>query len=173
MFEPGDNVVHARHGSGTVIESRTLTYEGRERVYFCIKLNDQRQTLMIPEDTLDADEIRPAMNDTALIEAVMLQEPAELSDNYRARQAIIRDQLRTRNPRKLASALRDLSWLEVTHKLTNTDSRLRDRLVKALARELSLTPGVSLTEARFEIDQITKRAMDHHLETYGDGPTST
>lgn len=166
MFEPGDKVVHQRHGAGTVIEYRTLTFEGKDREYFCIQMNDDRHTLMIPVDSIDEDEIRTAMDDTSVIKEVMYKEPDELSDNYRARQAEIRDKLKTRNPRKLAQALRDLAWLERIHKLTNTDTRLRDRLIKALAREVALIPGYNVTDARKEIQDIMQTAIDQHLANH-------
>lgn len=166
MFQPGDKVVHARHGAGVVIESRTLVYEGKEREYFCIQMNDQRHTLMIPFESIDEDELRLAMDDTDIIEEVLNAEPQELADNYRSRQATIKDKLKTRDPRELAEALRDLSWLERTHKLTNTDSRLRERVVKALARELSLRPRMSLTTARQRIQTLVKEAMDKHAANH-------
>ncbi len=164
MFEPGDKIVHARHGAGVVIESRTITYEGKEREYFCIQMNDDRHTLMIPYDSINSDEIRPAMTDTDVIEEVLNGEPEELADNYRSRQASIREKLRTRNPRKLSQALRDLSWLERTHKLTNTDARLRERIVKSLARELALRPRMNISTARRRIQLIVEEAMEKHIE---------
>jgi len=164
MFEPGDKIVHTRHGAGTVIEERAITFEGQERQYFCIRLNDGNQTVMIPVENVDEEELRPAIDDFSVIEEVMNSLPNELDDNYRTRQAGIKAKLRTRNPRKLAQALRDLCWLEYTHKLTTTDSRLRDRLIKALARELSLKPRITLLAARNRLQRIIEQAMHRHLE---------
>ena len=79
MFDPGDKIVHVRHGAGTVMERRTRMYEGEEREYFCIKMNDNRYTLLIPVDSLDEDELRPAMEDLSVIREVMQNEPEELS----------------------------------------------------------------------------------------------
>ena len=169
MFEPGDKVVHARHGAGIVLETRTIVYEGKEREYFCIQMNDARHTLMIPVENIDEDELRPAMTGTELIEEVLRKEPAELSDNYRTRQAAIREQLKSRNPYKLAQALRDLAWLERTHKLTNTDTQLRDKVLKALARELALKPNISVRSAQTTILQLVDEAMKQHIS---DNPTA-
>jgi len=163
MFEPGDKVVHTRHGAGVVLETRTIVYEGKQREYFCIQLNDARHTLMIPVENIDSDELRPALTDTELIEEVLFIEPDELSDNYRTRQAHIREKLKSRNPRQLAQALRDLAWLERTHKLTNTDTQLRDKVLKALARELALKPNISVRAAQTAILQLVDKAMDTHM----------
>lgn len=163
MFEPGDKVVHVRHGAGVVLEKRSISYEGKTRDYFCIQMNDARHTLMIPVENVDEDELRPALSGTQLIEEVLQNEPIELSDNYRARQAAIRDKLKSRNPRQLAQALRDLSWLEHTHKLTNTDTRLRDKVIKALARELALRPETSVRNAQSVIVELVEKAMEEHI----------
>jgi RNA polymerase-interacting CarD/CdnL/TRCF family regulator len=163
MFEPGDKVVHIRHGAGVVIETRTLVYEGKERIYFCIQLNDARHTLMIPVENVDTEELRPALVGTQLIEEVLETAPLELSDNFRARQSDIRDKLKSRNPRKLTQALRDLVWLEHTHKLTNTDIRLRDSVLTALARELALRPETSIRNAQVTIMDLVNKAVQSHL----------
>lgn len=164
MFEPGDKVVHVRHGAGTVIETRTMTYDGKERVYFCIEMNDDRRTLMIPVESIDEDELRPAITDMSLIEEVFYNEPAELDDNYRTRQADIRQKLKTRSPRKLAQALRDLVWLERTHKLTNTDTRLRDSVIQRLSRELALNPAISVVNARKKLEAMVNSAITEHMD---------
>lgn len=162
IFEVGDKVVHTRHGAGVVKESRTITYNGKTREYFVVQMNEARHTLMVPYDNFDEDELRLAMDDTSIIEKVMLKQPNELDDNYRVRQANIKKLLRTRSPRLLAQALRDMSWLEYTHKLTNTDMRLRDRLMKALAREMALMPNYTVGKARTALQQIIADAMHKH-----------
>lgn len=164
MFEPGDKIVHKRHGAGVVIETRTMVYDGKKREYFCVQMNDDKRTLMIPVENIDEDELRPAMTDMALIEEVLYNEPAELDDNYRTRQAEIRQKLKTRNPRKLAQALRDLVWLERTHKLTNTDTRLRDKVIQALSRELALKPSLSVAVARRKLETLVHSAITDHLD---------
>lgn len=174
MFEPGDKVVHMRHGAGVVIEMRTMTYDGKKREYFCIEMNDDRRTLMIPVENIDEEELRPAITDMSLIEEVFYNEPAELDDNYRTRQADIRQKLKTRSPRKLAQALRDLVWLERTHKLTNTDSRLRDNVIQRLSRELALNPAISVVNARKKLEAMVNSAITEHMEDVDEdiAPTS-
>ena len=163
MFELGDNVVHIRHGAGVVLETRTLTYEGKERIYFCIQLYDARHTLMIPVENVDEGELRLALVGTQLIEEVLQNTPTELSDNFRIRQSDIRDVLKSRNPRKLTQALRDLAWLEHRQKLTNTDIHLRDDVLIALARELALNPEMSVRHAQITIMELVQKAIQSHL----------
>jgi RNA polymerase-interacting CarD/CdnL/TRCF family regulator len=163
MFKPGDMVVHVRHGAGVVLETRTLVYEGEKREYFCIEMNGDRRTLMIPVENVDDEELRPAITDIEIIEEVFNKEPVELDENYRIRQTEIRQQIKSRNPLKLAQALRDLVYLERTHKLTTTDLRLRDQVMQALARELALQPTLSVANARQNIQALIELAMTDHL----------
>lgn len=173
MFEPGDKVVHVRHGAGVVIETRTMTYDGKKRDYFCIQMNDDRRTLMIPVENIDEEELRPAITDMSVIEEVFYNEPAELDDNYRTRQANIRTKLKTRSPRKLAQALRDLVWLERTHKLTNTDSRLRDNVIQRLSRELALHPSMTVATARKRLEDMVNSAITDHMDDQDEEPVVT
>lgn len=166
MFKVGDMVVHQRHGAGTVIETRVLTYEGVEREYFCIEMNGDKRILMIPVENIDSSELRPAMTDIDSIEAVFNSPPTELDENYRIRQTLIRQKLKSRNPTKLAQALRDLVYLERTHKLTGTDIRLRDQVMQALARELALKPSLTVAVARKCLQDLIERAMNRHLANF-------
>ncbi|MCA9913570.1 MAG: hypothetical protein KC496_09490 [Anaerolineae bacterium] len=148
MFSPGDHIVHLRHGAGIVQGFKHFLLDGKEREYLCIRIERDDTDLMIPTDSLDEEEIRPALTDTGMIEHVMMQKPEELDENYRARQATIRQMLRTRNPRRLAQALRDLTWHEYREHLTNTDKQLRDEVLQSLADEMALLPKLTLAKAK-------------------------
>lgn len=166
MFKPGDMVVHVRHGAGTVIEKRVLTYDGEEREYFCIEMNGDRRTLMIPVENMDSDELRPAMTDIDSIATVFNKAPEELDENYRTRQNDIRLKIKSRNPFQLAQALRDLVYLERTQKLTTTDLRLRDQVMQALAKELALKPSLTVAKARQQLQELIEHAMVEHLANF-------
>lgn len=148
MFTPGDHIVHQRHGAGIVQGFKHFSLDGKKREYLCIRIERDDTDLMIPVDSLDEGEIRLALTDTGIIERVMMQAPEELDENYRARQATIRQMLRTRNPRRLAQALRDLTWHEHREHLTNTDKQLRDEVLQSLADEMALLPKLTLTKAK-------------------------
>lgn len=168
MFKPGDMVVHVRHGAGIVLEKRVLTYNGEEREYFCIEMNGDKRTLMIPVENMDNDELRPAMTDIKAIEEVFKKAPDELDEDYRTRQNDIRLKIKSRNPFKLAQALRDLVYLERTHKLTTTDLRLRDQVMQALAKELALKPSLSVAAARQHLQELIDFAMVDHLANFSE-----
>jgi hypothetical protein len=64
----------------------------------------------------------------------------------------------------LAEALRDLSWLEKTDKLTSRDSQLRDRVIKALAEELALRPNSNLETAKSWLQECVDSSMRYHFD---------
>jgi RNA polymerase-interacting CarD/CdnL/TRCF family regulator len=169
MFSPGDHIVHQRHGAGVVQGFKNFCLDGVDREYLCIRIERDDYDLMVPIDTLDEEEIRPALTDTSIIEKVMLQNPEELDENYRARQATIRKMLRTRNPRRLAAALRDLTWHEYREHLTNTDKQLRNELLQALADEMALLPRLTLAKAK---DRL-RRWMDAMENRYSEDTAVT
>lgn len=162
MFKPGDTIVHARHGTGTVEEHRKITRNDITREYLCIKLTANNSLIMIPLDSLDEDEIRPAMVDLDLIADVLTKPPQPLDNDHRERQSIIRDMLKSRDPRQLTRALRDLCWREYESKLTFTDSQLRDKAYHLLAQELALSSASYATEARQRIESLITQAIERH-----------
>jgi len=163
MFSTGDHIVHQRHGAGIVQGFKHFSLDGNERQYLCIRIERDDTDLMIPVDSLDEGEIRLALTDTEIIERVMMQEPEELDENYRARQAAIRQMLRTRNPRRMAQALRDLTWHEHREHLTNTDKQLRDEVLQSLADEMALLPKLTLATAKNRLRKWLD-AVEHRFE---------
>lgn len=164
MFDVGDCIVHPRYGAGTVIESRLIERKGEHRRYFCIELTNDRGTVMIPSEKVEEIGLRPIMVTETLIREVMSRQPVELSDNHRSRQADLEAKLKSRKPRLLLQALRDLDWRERTARLTNTDRKLKSSVQKRLIQEFALQAG---EQARTRIQEIILQAMDQHLQAVG------
>jgi RNA polymerase-interacting CarD/CdnL/TRCF family regulator len=168
MFKVGDKIVHQRHGAGTVIEPRTIDHDGQTREYFCIELSGDRGLLMVPRENVNEDEMRPALTDTDVIAAVLQKPPQELGNDHRVRQNTIRAKIKTRDPRQLAQALRDLCWREHTDKLTYTDSQLKDQVQRLLTQELALNPSLTPDAVRNRLNQMVKAAIAQHAEQHTD-----
>lgn len=163
MFKTGDRIVHQRHGAGTVMEPRMIERDGERKEYFCIQLIGERGMLMVPAENVNTEEIRLAMLDTHLIKSILQETPEPLANDHRARQNKLKAQLKTRDPKELARALRDLCWRERTDKLTFTDAQLKDMAFRLLAQELALNPAYALDSARTQINLLIDKAMKAHL----------
>ena len=162
MFKAGDKIVHVRHGAGVVKEPRTITREGVDTIYFCVELSDNRGMIMLPEEKMNTDEIRIAMNNMDVIEEVMQAPPEPLEDDHRARQNTIKEKIKTHDPRILAATLRDLAWRESVDKLTFTDTQLKDQAQRLLAQELALDPDIAMDVARKRISTLLNTAIANH-----------
>lgn len=164
MFAAGDTIVHRRYGAGTVIGIRKMERKGQERRYFCVEMIDEAGTLMIPENQIEADDMRPAITDTRLIRQVLFKTPEELTDHHRSRQTRIEEKLNTRDPRKIAQVLRDLCWRQQNSKLTATDIRLKKLALTSLIQELLLNPSFTLSKAEQRMEHLIEEAMAHHQD---------
>ena len=163
MVEVGDKVVHLRYGAGTVSGQRIMRRQGKRRPHYEIKLADATGILLIPEDAIEDAELRPALQDTHLIEHVMEARPDELHDNHRTRQGSIEKKLNSGQPVDIAQVLRDLTWRERTGKLTGTDRRLRKSALERLVVEVALGASQTSEAIQSRIDCIVDVAMQRHL----------
>ena len=163
MVEIGDKVVHLRYGAGTVTGQRVMRRQGIRRPHYEITLADATGTLLIPEDAIEDAELRPALRDTNLIENVMEAPPDALHDNHRTRQGTIEKKLNSGQPVDIAQVLRDLTWRELTGKLTGTDRRLRKSALERLVGEIALGASQTSEAIQTRLDCIVDAAMQRHL----------
>lgn len=166
MYQIGDSIIHPRYGAGTVIGTRAIEFDGKERVYNVIQLLGDRGEVLIPVTVMDdMDDIRMAMQNMDLIKNVFSEAPSELSEDYRERQAKIYKMIDTRNPGQLAQALRDLAWREYTDKLTGVEQKMKSRLMKMLSREMALVrPSMDVDVATSRLTAMLQEMIEtHHM----------
>ncbi len=138
MYSRGDQIIHPRYGAGTIVGKKKLTFKGKKRSYHIVELVGDRGEVMIPVEAASNMNIRPAITDLTVIEETFAKPPAELSDDYRSRQAKIQKQIQTREPEAMARALRDLFWREQTDKLTSVEMKMKSSLMKMLSHEIAV-----------------------------------
>ncbi len=166
MYAAGDQIVHPRYGAGTVVGKKKLTLQGKTRSYHIVELVGERGEVMIPADAAIDVNIRPAIEDLTVLEEAFANPPAELSDDYRARQAKIQKQIQTREPQAMAEALRDLYWREQNDKLTAVETKLKGSLVKMISREIAVTCAeMTVERATNHLTQMLVRMVQS-----GEGP---
>jgi len=163
MYLTGDQIVHPRYGAGIVTGQKAVTLYGKTRKYHIVELVGNRGEVMIPIDTVDDMDIRPAIKNMDIIEEIFNSPPSELSDDYRARQAKIEKQIKTREPEAMAQALRDLAWREHTDKLTSVELKMKSKLVKMLSREMAvIRPAVNVEKATNTLTQMLYEMLQLH-----------
>lgn len=163
MYSEGDRIVHPRYGAGTITGLKSITFKGKTRQYHTVELIGDRGEVMIPIKMADDMDIRMAIKNMDTIEEVFNNQPNELSDNYRTRQAKINDQINTRDPRQLAQALRDLAWREHVHKLTGVEQNMKTKLIKMLSREMAvIRPNMTIKTASTRLVTMLHEMIEHH-----------
>jgi CarD family transcriptional regulator len=165
VFKTGEMVVHPQYGAGVVVELRTITYQGRERKYFCIELVQKRGTLMLPAEDIEAVGLRLPITDITLLKEVFADTPESLPEDTYARQSALEAKLNSGNLRKAAQALRDLCWREYTLKISFSERKLKEQAISRIMDELILNPAYTIGTVKLTLDQLIDAAMQSHLET--------
>jgi CarD family transcriptional regulator len=150
----GDKVVHPRCGFGQVVGLERLDLvDGFER-YYAIEIPDQGLTVHVPVRNAVELGVRPVMSRAKLARVLdMLRgKPRLLSEDYKERQAWIRERLEVGSPLRIAEIVRDLTWHERRAHLTKADSDLLARGRQFLSAEIALVTGTDIDAARRAID---------------------
>lgn len=173
MYTEGDRIVHPRYGAGVIQGETTLTFLGKTRKYHILQLIGDRGEVMIPFAEAGDMDIRLAIKNMDTIEEVFANEPNILSDNYRTRQAKIDKKIKTRDPVKLAQALRDLAWREYVHKLTGVEQKMKTKLIKMLSREMAVVrPNMTIPNATNRLQQMLHEMIQYHEPSPEAAPAS-
>lgn len=166
MYTTGDQIIHPRYGAGTVVGEKAVTLYGKTRQYHIVELVGNRGEVMIPLDAVEDMDIRPAIKNLDLIRSIFSEQPTELSDDYRARQAKIEKEIKTRDPQALAEALRDLAWREHIDKLTTVELKMKSKLMKMLSREMAvIRPNMNVEKATNTLTQMLYDMLEIHAPT--------
>lgn len=150
----GDKVVYPRHGVGRITGEEQLDLvEGFER-YFVIEILDKGLTVHVPMRKMEELGVRPVMSRAKLARVLesLRGTPHPLSEDYRKRQAGVREKLETGGPLRIAEMVRDLTWHERRAHLTKADTELLARGREFLSAEIASLTGTEVTQAKQMID---------------------
>lgn len=150
----GDKVVYPRHGVGRITGEEQLDLvEGFER-YYVIEILDKGLTVHVPMRKMEELGVRPVMSRAKLARVLesLRGTPHPLSEDYRKRQAGVREKLETGGPLRIAEMVRDLTWHERRAHLTKADTELLARGREFLSAEIASLTGTEVTQAKQMID---------------------
>lgn len=162
MFRKGSRVAHPTHGAGVVVDVREVAVSGSVRRYYHIELANDSGMLMLPVEGAEEAGLRPVAK-PGLILDVLAGDPKELSDNYRTRHARIGQKVNSGDVKKVAEALRDLTWRGHTGNLSSGDANLKSKAQKLLASELAVQQEVEDVErAAGRLHKTLRRMVKAH-----------
>ncbi len=161
MFEVGDKVVHPTHGAGIISAIEEKEMVESFKFYYIIELTATQMKLMIPVDTAETIGLRPVARPAQIqvIYETLQGDPEELVDDFKQRQALLAEQLKSGNIIDVARVVRDLAWRHENHPLSPTESRQLDNAKQQLASELSLAEDRAVEESLAKIDTILQEAI--------------
>jgi RNA polymerase-interacting CarD/CdnL/TRCF family regulator len=160
----GTPIFHRTRGVGRVVDIETRKWEEEDTRYLVVEMLAAGYTIRIPETSPD---IRPVLTDPNIIFRTLRHQARSLPDNYKTRQAEIRDAVDSGEPERIAAAARDIrayaesedgSW-------TTGGKRLYERALKMLDAEVAASQDWNLPKAR---DTVRKALADNTVSTQAD-----
>lgn len=159
MFRKGQAIVHPGHGAGKIVAVQTMEVAGNKNKYYQIELISGNGTLMIPVKQANEIGLRPATNEIDEIMDILVEEPSNLNDNYRTRQANISTKIYSGDPMQIAEALRDLVWRGRDSNLAEGDTNLKLKAKELLASEVAVRAGIKLATAQQRLETVLRQAQ--------------
>lgn len=145
-IDVGTAIFHRARGVGKVVDVETRRWERKDTRYLVVEMTALPYTIRIPDTS---PYIRPVLSDPDIILTTLKDRAQGLPDNYKSRQAKIRDAVSSGEPMRIAAAARDLrayadsedgSW-------TTGGERLYEQAMRMLAAEVAASKGCELNEA--------------------------
>lgn len=160
-FAVSDHVFHPKHGTGQITGvERFDLIDGFER-YYVIEMTDKRLTVRVPIRKSSELGVRPVMSRAKLngVLDILRGIPNDLPQDFKTRQARVREKLKTGRPIHVAEAVRDLVWRRKLAHLTRADNDLLARGCEMLAAEMALVTGSETEEADQLIMSVLAASM--------------
>jgi CarD family transcriptional regulator len=151
MFAVGSKVVHPCYGAGTVVHVQKKSIGDDARRYYVIEAVCKSMQVMVPvsrADDLGLREVGRQQHLMAVLQSCAVPPvDGEIESDLRARQAEMRDQLKSGSFTSVADVVRKLFFLSERRPLGTVDRQLFDRGKDLLASELALASDRELDDA--------------------------
>jgi CarD family transcriptional regulator len=165
-FSIGDQVVHPKHGAGQITGQKQLKLvEGFEN-YYVIEVGDKGLVVHIPMRKMEELGVRPIMARSKLARVMdtLRDTPYRLSENFKTRQARVKEKLKTGLPLEIAEVVRDLTWRKHHASLSAADARLLDQGLDLLSAEIALVTNKEPRDAHKTISNTLTDAMENQVD---------
>ncbi len=160
-FSIGDKVMHPKFGAGQITGEEHRELVGGFKHYYVINVLDRRATAYVPVSKMDELGVRLVMSlgNVTRVLSILRSVPSALSNDNKARQARLQEQLETRLPIPVAEAVRDLTWRRKLTHLTPKDTALLNHGRDLLANEMAWATDADVMEVHRMIDGTLKTAL--------------
>ena len=157
-YRANDKVVHPAHGAGVVRKVVRRTIAGESRQYYLIDpLAHDGMEIMVAVDKVKLVGLRKASRRTKMRRTLRTLRglPEQLPKDFKVRQTLISEKIRSADPPHVAEAARDLAAFkrEKDGRLGVTDSKLLKRARECIAGELAVVEEIPFEDALSRIDE--------------------
>jgi CarD family transcriptional regulator len=162
QFAKGEMVVHPKLGVGEIVnieEREPLVGYSR---YYVVDILSKQLIVRVPVRNAAKIGMRPVMSAPKLdlVFQVLGSLPGELPTDYKERQAIVDEKLKTFKPLPVAEAVRDLYWHGKADHLTQADAQLLERGRELLESEIAAATGSDRSEIMNRVDSALHEWVD-------------
>lgn len=165
-YPVGSKVVHPNYGAGTIVGIQEKSIGETSHKYYVIETGAMQ--LMVPVKRAARVGLRRISRPSRLRHALAscCEPPAEdeIIRDWRARHAIISEQLKSGSFEQVVSVMRVLFFLNSRRPLGWTDRRSFNRGKDILAGELALASGQEIEEAEKEIEERLAEMLETEEE---------
>jgi len=158
-IEVGAAVFHRTRGVGRVVDVETRKWQEEDTRYLVVEMMANRQTMRIPEAS---PHVRRVLSDPRIIFKTLHQEAQHLPEDYRPRQAGIRDAVKSGQPEKVAAAVRDIRAYAESEQgsWTTGGRRLYERALAMLIAEVAVSQDCDMDRARTQVTDAMREGSD-------------
>ncbi|MGI6367362.1 MAG: CarD family transcriptional regulator [Anaerolineae bacterium] len=158
MFQIGSRVVHPCYGAGVVVRIQEKSIGETVHAYYVIDTVARPMQLMVPVSRAVEHALRPVGDEGDLRNCLcQCEEPPqddEINKDQRARQATMREQLKSGVFDDIVGIARMLYYMNSKRPLGTIDRQLFDQGKDFIAGELALAADVRIDDARQEIEHL-------------------
>jgi RNA polymerase-interacting CarD/CdnL/TRCF family regulator len=154
-FGVGDELVHAQHGVGTVVERSVREFDGAAREYLTFELQRGSLTLRIPTDALGGVRLRAVSSAAEARRGLDTLEaaPEPLPSGWTKRRDDALRKIGLGELDRLAEVVRDFAHLGGTKRLATSEREIYGRARDLLEMELVAALGLDGPSAAKQIDR--------------------
>jgi len=162
-YSIGSKVVHPCYGAGIVVRIQEKSIGEDSHSYYIIKTKSKSMQLMVPVQRAQSLGLRTVgelhqLRETLLDHCTTPCE-GEINRDLRARQEVMREQLKSGSYDEVAGVVRILFFMNSQRSLGTIDRQLLDQGKELLASELALAADAEIGEAMQEIESNLGRML--------------
>ncbi len=160
-FIIGQSVIHPSHGAGKIVAFQEKELVKGFQRYYVIEFIHNRLTVHVPVRRIEQIGVRPVMSAariSGVIETLELH-PLDLPDEFRLRRNDIDKQIHSGYPKRIAAAVRDLTWRETARYLTEADNEALAEARALLITEVALALEQTWELAELRVDDAIARGI--------------